>query len=161
MKPATISEIKNALAGQSQKELTDICLRLAKFKKENKELLTFLLFEADDLQLFLKNAKEEVLHQFQLMNKSNLYLAKKSIRKALRITQNYIRFSGSKIAEVELLLYFCGCMQSSGLPFRNHPVTENIYLRQMEKIQKTLKSMHEDLQYDYGLELKNLQDTHP
>jgi len=39
MKAASISELKQELQNISAKEITDICLRLARFKKENKELL--------------------------------------------------------------------------------------------------------------------------
>ena len=49
MKASSINEIKKELEQRSNTELLSFCLRLAKFKKENKELLTFLLFEADDI----------------------------------------------------------------------------------------------------------------
>ena len=48
MKAAKVSEIKKDLKRKTQPELLDLCLHLAKFKKENKELLTYLLYEADD-----------------------------------------------------------------------------------------------------------------
>ena len=48
MKAASISEIKTELKGLPPAQLTELCLRLARFKKENKELLTYLLFEAND-----------------------------------------------------------------------------------------------------------------
>jgi len=44
MKAASSKEIKSALIEQSPTQLTELCLRLARFKKENKELLTYLLF---------------------------------------------------------------------------------------------------------------------
>ena len=64
MKAATSNEIKQELKELSGAKLMDLCLRLARFKKENKELLTFLLFEADDLETYLKNVKEEVDENF-------------------------------------------------------------------------------------------------
>ncbi|MCB0546499.1 MAG: hypothetical protein KDD19_02870 [Phaeodactylibacter sp.] len=45
MKAATIRELKQAMDNLSAGELVELCLRLARFKKENKELLTYLLFE--------------------------------------------------------------------------------------------------------------------
>jgi hypothetical protein len=156
MKPATISDIKKALTDFSYDEVVKFCLTLAKYKSENKELLSYLVFEADDPQLFLKKAKKEVDRQFSLMNHTNVYLAKKTIRKILQTVNRYIRFSGSKQMEVELLIYFCQSMKESGLPFRKHPVTENMYLRQLAKIDKALSKLHEDLQYDYGVLVKEL-----
>ena len=39
MKTATVKEIKDELNHYSKEELLEYCLRMAKFKKENKELL--------------------------------------------------------------------------------------------------------------------------
>lgn len=55
MKAASAQEIKAALKQLEAKELLDICLRLSRYKKENKELLTFLLFEADNLPAYIKS----------------------------------------------------------------------------------------------------------
>ncbi len=158
MKPATISDIKVALAQLTQKELLAVCTRMAAFRKENKELLTFLLFEADDQVMFIKNVKEEV---FQIIAQaaSNMYLAKKTYRKALKAVNDYIRFSGNKTTEIELLIFFCQCMNNTGNPIHEYNVTSNMYQRQIAKIEKTLKSLHEDLQYDYGLKLEELKQA--
>jgi len=59
MKAATINEIKQELQSLPPVRLSEICLRLAKFKKDNKELLTYLLFEAQDEEEYKKNIKEE------------------------------------------------------------------------------------------------------
>lgn len=156
MNPATISEIKRALSQLNKDEIAELCLRLAKFSKENKELLTYLIFEADDQALFIKHVKEEIDRQFRQMNHSNIYLAKKTIRKVLRNTDKYIKFAASKQVEVEILMYYCKSLKDSGLPWQKHPVTYNIFERQIAKIEKAIQSMHEDLQYDYGQELEKL-----
>ena len=44
MKAAGVKEIKKELNDRSKEELAELCLKLSKFKKENKELLTYLLF---------------------------------------------------------------------------------------------------------------------
>jgi len=41
MKPVTIKKIKDELNYKSSQELIELCLLLSKFKKENKELLTY------------------------------------------------------------------------------------------------------------------------
>ena len=46
MKAATIHEIKAELTTLKAAQLMALCLRLSRFRKENKELLTYLLFEA-------------------------------------------------------------------------------------------------------------------
>jgi len=55
MKAVTINGISQELLNLSPKELCDLCLRLARFRKENKELLTYLLFESSDESLFKAN----------------------------------------------------------------------------------------------------------
>ena len=90
MKAVTINELKKELAGLSSRRILEICLRLAKYRKENKELLTYLLFDSDDEQEYIKKIKFEIDLQFQGINKSNLYYIKKSLRKTLRITNKYI-----------------------------------------------------------------------
>ena len=60
MKAASVSEIKAALKESSPAEVTELCLRLVRYKKENKELLSFLLFEAGDIEQYINNVKEEI-----------------------------------------------------------------------------------------------------
>ena len=156
MKPASVKDIKAALSILSPKELMDICLKMAAFDKENKALLTYILFEHDDQALFINKVKEEV-DQIFAQASSNFYFAKKTYRKALRTANNYIRFSKNKTTEIELLIHFCQRLNSTGQPIHDHPVTENLYNRQMAKIEKAMATLHEDLQYDYGIILEKLR----
>ncbi len=157
MKAAYITQLKQELNTRSSNELLEISLRLARFKKENKELLTYLLFEVQDEQSYIESIKNETDRQFEEINKSNIYFAKKSIRKIVRTTNKFIRYSGRKQTEVELLLHFCRCLKDSGIPLNKSIALNNIYIRQIQKIKKVISSLHEDLQYDYGEELKSLQ----
>lgn len=156
MKTATIAELKSELGNVPAPQLAELCIRLAKFKKENKELLTYLLFEAYDEEAYLQGAKQEIALQFEAMNTSNLYFAKKSLRKILRYAGKIIRFSGSAETEVRLLLFFCSTLKASGIPFETNPVINNMYQNQLKKIRKAVSGMHEDLQYEYVKELDRL-----
>lgn len=149
VKTASLNEVKDELQSLPPAKVLAICLRLAKFKKENKELLTYLLFEAHDLSAYIKTVKQEIDMLFTEINKSNLYFAKKTIRKVLRTTNKYIRYTGSKQAETELLLHFCVTLQSSGIPIKKNTALTNLYANQVKKIEKAMSSLHEDLQYDY------------
>ena len=156
MKAASISQIKQEMKSRSSNELLEICLRLARFKKDNKELITYLLFEVQDEQAYIKSIKEEMNQQFEDINRSNIYFAKKSIRKIVRTTNKFIRYSGQKQTEVELLIHFCKCLKKSGIPMNKSISLRNIYDRQIQKTRKTISSLHEDLQYDYGVEIESL-----
>jgi hypothetical protein len=60
MKAVTVKKIKDELTHKNTTELIELCLRLSKFKKENKELLTYLLFESDAEEGYIESVKEEV-----------------------------------------------------------------------------------------------------
>ena len=149
MKASTINELKQELVNSPASTLIDLCLRLARFKKENKELLTYLLFEAHDVSAYIKGIKNEMALQFADINKSNVYYVKKSLRKILRAARKYIRYSGLAIVEVELLIYFCESMKDLNISINKNPVLLTIYQNQLKKINNALKGLHEDLQYDY------------
>ncbi len=149
MKAATISEIKHELTQTNPSILIDLCLKLAKFKKDNKELLTYLLFEAHDEVAFIEQVKLEIESQFETINFSNIYFIKKSLRKILRTTSKFIRLTGSKQVEVELLLYFCKTLIIKDIPITKSSVLNNIYQLQLKKISQLISTLHEDLQYDY------------
>ena len=156
MKAANIHELKTELINTPADQVIDLCVRLAKFKKENKELLTYLLFEAFDEQAYIENIKAEMQQQFEEINTSSLYFVKKNLRKILRLLNKYIRYTGSAEAAVKLLLYFCSTLKKSGIPIQKNPVIKNMYQNQLKKIAKTIGTMHEDLQYEYVKELEQL-----
>ena len=156
MKTATIQELKQELQGVAPGKLLELCLRLAKFKKENKELLTYLLFEAHNEEDYINSVRLIIDEGFTELPKASVYLTKKSLRKVLRITNKYIKYTGSKQAEVALLIYFCKKMKDSGIRIQKSNVLHNIYLQQIKKISMALKLLHEDLQYDYRQELDRL-----
>lgn len=156
MKAATINEIKQELSNSPSSQLTELCLRLARFKKENKELLTYLLFEAHDIAAYIKSVKEEMDSQFEGMNKSNVYFVKKTLRKIIRTAAKYTRYSGLATVEIELLIYFLATMKGLNIPIEKNPVLTNIYQNQLKKVNKAIETLHEDLQYDYLKEVRKL-----
>lgn len=148
MKTATIQEIKQELLALPHNDLTELLLKLARSKKENKELLTFLLFESNDIAGYIDGVKKEMEAAFLDINISHVYFAKKTIRKVLRLTNKYIRFSGSKQAEAELLIHFCKLVKDSGIKIDKNPALKNLYQNQLKKIEKAMDGLHEDMQYD-------------
>lgn len=157
MKPASVNEIKQKLKELEKKELIEICQRLARFKKENKELLTYVLFEEEDVANYIKNVNEETDESFSQVNVSNVYFAKKTIRKILRIANKHIRYTGSKTAEAEILLHFLTNFKGLNISWRKSTALSNLYAAQIKKIEAAVNTMHEDLQYDYRRELERLK----
>lgn len=156
MKPAGITEIKKELQQLPPARLVEVCLRLAKFKNDNKELLSYLLFEEGDLEGYIAAAKAEMDEAFAAQPKTNLYYVKKYLRKILRGVSKQIRYTGSKVAEIELLLYFLVKIKKAEIKVGESPALMTIYLGQIRKIKKAISSQHEDLQYEYNRELEKL-----
>ncbi|AOW19176.1 hypothetical protein [Urechidicola croceus] len=156
MKTATVTELKRELKHCSQEELLELCLQLSKFKKENKELLTYKLFEESNEENFIEGIKNEVEELFSLINVKSYHYIKKSVRKILRLIKKYIRYSKKKETEVELLIHFCIQLKEMKPSYNKNISLINIYNRQIITIKKVITTLHEDLQYDYNLELTQL-----
>jgi len=156
METATVKELKEELKTRSHKELLDLCLRLSVFKKENKELLSYLLFESSDEEVFIRTIKKDIHQSFMAINKDSFYYIKKSIRKILRETKKIIRYSKKKETEVELLLCFCFELKKLRPSFENNFTLHNIFIKQVAIIRKVISTLHEDLQYDYKSELNDI-----
>ena len=156
MKAATVTEIKKELKFKSSEELMLLCLRLSRFKKENKELLTYLLFESENEEVYIQGVKEEIDQQFWEINTNSFFYIKKSVRKILRGIKKYIRYSPKKETEVELLLYFCKSLNEFTPSIQSNVTLTNLYERQIVFITKKVSLLHEDLQYDYTQELEAL-----
>lgn len=156
MKAATVQEIKQELSTLKQQDLLAICQRLARFKKENKELLTYILFESSNEQGYIDSIRMEIDEQMDAINKTHIYFAKKSIRKILRLVNKYSRYSASKQTEVELLIYFCKKLKTSGIPLNKNPALKKLYENQLAKVKKLMVGLHEDIQYDLNRELEDL-----
>ncbi|WP_111707581.1 hypothetical protein [Lutibacter citreus] len=158
MKAATVKEIKTELNYLSQDELIELVLRLSKFKKENKELLTYRLFEESDEEAYINAIKKEVSELFTTINTTKFFYIKKSVRKILRIVKTYIRYSKKKETEVELLLFFCSELLNMRPSIKRNSTLQNLYNRQIVSIEKILLTLHEDLQYDYSVEIQRLKN---
>ncbi|MCG2418947.1 hypothetical protein K8089_07920 [Aequorivita sp. F47161] len=156
MKAASLKEIKTELNHRSTQELLELCLRLSKFKKENKELLTYLLFESANEEAFIESIKAKIDEDFEAINTKTYFYIKKSVRKILREIKKFIRYSQNKETEVELLLYFCEKLKDFKPSINRNTTLTNIYNRQIDYISKKVETLHEDLQYDYKLELEEL-----
>jgi hypothetical protein len=149
MKTASVKEIKTELENTPPDVLLELCLRLTKFKKENKELLTYLLFEQADEQSYVNSVNAILDELFETVNKSQLYFAKKTIRKIIRTANRYIKYSAVKTTEPDVLLHVCKKINELGLDLKRNTALHNLYLGLLKKINKAIATFHEEEQYDY------------
>ena len=156
MTTASIQEIKKELRTLDAEALQELCMRLAKYKKENKELLNYLLFESHNEQAYIENVKEEIRELFKTVPSSNVYFVKKSLRKILRFANRQIKYSGIKQSELEIRIFFCTKMKEAKIPRTPGTVLFNLYQQQLKKIESAFAKLPEDIQGDYDRELKSI-----
>lgn len=156
MKASTIKQLKDELSHKTAQELKELCLQLARFKVENKELLTYLLFEAHDEDQYIINCKIFIDVQFDEIDTKNAYYVRKKIRKILTSTKKLIRFSKKKDTEAEILLHFCKKLKNYNPYFKRSNRLQNIFQTQLRMASNAILKLHEDLQFDYQQELDNL-----
>lgn len=159
MQSNTLLEQKKALAQLEKKDLIDLCIRLSKYKKENKELLSYLLYDAHDPLQYAEQVKALLEPEFKTIQKNSYYYSTKSLRKILRTLNRHIKYTLLKQVELELLLWFCINYLKYTDNKTSHKPLQNIFIRQLEKIKKAISKLHEDLQFDYQSEFEDLIHT--
>lgn len=147
---ASLAEIKKELQQTDADVIQWLCLRLAKYKKENKELLGYLLFESQDEASYVRQIKEDIDSQFEELKGRNLYIVKKMLRKTLRYANRHIKYSERDETDLELRIYFCEKVKGAKIPLDNSPALFNLYQGQLKKINTILAKLPEDLKSDYA-----------
>ncbi|MBK7214987.1 MAG: hypothetical protein IPH88_17195 [Bacteroidales bacterium] len=157
METASLNEIRKAFGSLSPKEMAELCLRLGRYKKENKELITYILYYECDPSGFLRAVKNETNTQIAAINRSNNYYILKGIRKIIRMLDKYSHFAAKKEIEAEMHIYLWKSLRENGIWIPSQGTLRNLFERQFLKIKKSISELHEDLQFDYGEELKELR----
>ena len=152
MKAATISQLKKELAKLDREELLEVCVRLAKFKVESKELLTYLLMKSDDELRYANELCEEL---DKLLDDSGR-IHKQTLRKVVRWMNKCLRFSGNRETELQVRIHFCRRIKEKQISFGGCRVSENMYTTQLKKIEKALEKVHPDLQFDFNQQRSGL-----
>ena len=148
-------DIKKELQHLPKEQVAELLLRLGRFKKDNKELMAYLLFESHDEAAFIEKVKAEVGFIFSQLP-ANSYNAAKAMRKILRLIGKYVKFMASKGAEIEMLISFCENYLHYADKRTSYKPLRLILTRQLEKIRTTIDKLHEDLQFDYSNDYNQL-----
>ncbi|RAW00092.1 hypothetical protein [Pseudochryseolinea flava] len=149
MESASIKEIRQELKEQESSRLQEICQRLARYKKENKELLSYLLFDFHDENGYVNKVKEEIENHFEDLPQGNVYYVKKSLRKILRIVNRRVKYSEVISTEIDVRIHFCELVKKHRVPLQKNVVLSNMYQQQVKKIHSLIAKLDEDLQGDF------------
>ena len=152
MKAATISQLKKELVKLDHGDLLDVCVRMAKFKVESKELLTYLLMKADDEISYANDLCGEIDQHLDTPGR----IHKKTLRKVVRWMNKSLRFSGNKETELQVRIHFCRRIKDMRISFGHCRVSANMYATQRQKIDKVIDKVHPDLQFDFKQQMAGL-----
>ncbi len=155
MKP-TVSQLQKELSNYSQKELLELCMKLTKFKKENKDYLIYLLFGSANEEQYVKEAKIHLDDVFYTVSRKTTFTTKKGLQKVVRHLNKLIKNSKSKSTEIELRSYFCQLIKKARIDLDASKIISNLYYREIDKIKTVYGKLHEDLQYDHKADLEKL-----
>ena len=95
---------------------------------------------------------------FSEINTTNYFYVKKSVRRILKKVRKYCRYSKHDETEVELLLYFCHQMCDINPSIFKNKTLSNIFFRLLNSIKNKTIKLHEDLQYEYNIEIQKLNN---
>lgn len=157
MATTSLNQLKKELATRTHTELVQVCLSLTKLKAENKEMLSYLLFDSDDPLSYAQIIKEE-MDVFLWQVSDHTYALTKGLRKALGMITKYSRFTKSKQGEIELLLHFLTRYLEKTESSVRYPALLGLAYRALRKIYSLIGKLHEDLQFDYTQEYNQKVD---
>lgn len=149
METRSLAEMKKEMQHIPHKELVEICLRLGRYKKINKELLQYLLFEKDHETAYVARIKDIISTRFAEMPQNSLFFSTKYIRKTLRLCKQYGQYSSDAQTPVQLNLHFCEELIACRHYWQGYTAIEGILQRTLLSTRKDIGKLHEDLQYDY------------
>jgi len=92
----------------------------------------------------------------QNLNTSSAFLAKKTLRKILKIAADNARFSSNAEIAAELTLHALSILNALPSKLMRATVIANMKKAQLKKMETTLAELHPDLEYEYRSRFDNL-----
>lgn len=157
MKAKSLRELREELIYAEKQDLVDFCLQLARFKLENKELLTYELFYKHNKDLYLSEIEAHIDKEFDGLNDASYFYLKKGVQKINRHVKKYIRIAKSPEIEVHLLLYFLKKFTTYEPDLLKDRILNNMYHREYKLVKNRIEKLHPDLQFDYEKVLEEVE----
>ena len=156
MVPASIDTIKTELKQLPPKKVLELVVRLARFKKENKELLTWLLFESSDEAAYIAQVRKEITEEVEKIDGLTAYQYKKQFRKIQRKINKPIKYMGSKTAAAELYMHMIELIDRKKKTVFIRAFLEKAHEQYVRKVNILLPGIPEDLAADISRQLRQV-----
>lgn len=156
MHSASIDTIKTELKQLPPRQVLELLLRLARFKKENKELLTYILFESANESDYVEQVKKEIAEEMEEIDGLPGYQYKKQFRKIQRKINKPIKYMGNKSATAELYLHMVKMISEKKKTIYLATFLEKTVQQYIVKIEKLLPGIEDDLATDLRKKMKQI-----
>ena len=153
----TVDEIKKELQALPPKKVIELALKLVRFKKENKELISYLLFDAGDQAGYIETLRFQIDEMMSQIERGPSATVKTQLRAITRMIGRQIRYMANKEAAAELYLHFCETLLSHPSKLSEVPSAKTIYHQQLKKLNKIVPALNDDLQYDIQQRVTSLE----
>ena len=155
MDKCSIASIRKELKNLEREELVLVCLRLARYKKDNKELVSFLVFQRNEEE-FILEVKTEIHFEFTGLKLLSAFQQKKILQKSIRKINKYSKFCLSKTFDLVMFMFICQSLRDSGISLYSHTFAGTIYKKILLKASKIHSTLHEEIQGDFNEDLLHL-----
>lgn len=159
MEIPSLAQLKKELSFLPEADLIELIADLAKFSRDNKAFLYFKLNGKHQPNLFVELAKEDLELAFQQATIRSSYTAKKSAQAIRRKMNKLLKLSKNKADQAEVILWFCENLKSYGYLKYRLPIITNLFEKQIQKAEKLISTLHEDLQSDFGFQIENILNS--
>lgn len=156
MHSASIDTIKTELKQLPPRQVLELLLRLARFKKENKELLTYILFESANESDYVEQVKKEIAEEMEEIDGLPGYQYKKQFRKIQRKINKPIKYMGNKSATAELYLHMVKMISEKKKTIYLATFLDKTVQQYIVKIEKLLPGIEDDLATDLRKKMKQI-----
>lgn len=143
-----LADIKQALQQATPNELRDLCVRLARFKQDNKQLLHYALFYQDRPEVFIEEVNVRLKEAVETFNYSHAYWVKKGLRKWQRQVNLLGRISGEPWVQAKLQgMYALACYEAASKVAATEVLT-NLCAQATKKFYAQVAKLEADWQHD-------------
>jgi hypothetical protein len=109
----------------------------------------------------VSSLKLEIDELLSSIEKGPISPIKKQIRRVIRLINRHVKYIGTKVSHVELLLHLCEQLKEHEQDLLSSSKIYSLYELQLNKVRKLLPAVDDDLQYDYEQKINALSEEAP
>ncbi len=154
MKAASIKQLRTEIGNLPPHKLAALTERLIKYKKDNKELASYIIFYEEDEAGFADDVETALEEQFGLINFKTAFFAKKGLRKMIRIANKFLRYTPNKSTQARIIMDVLSRLALIPASLKKNTQIKNMQVSLLKKLDDILLQVHQDERHDFEKQLK-------